>query len=85
VGLPIVAGDIGGISELCDDGVEARFWRLDDPAHAAATLISLIDSESVRLTASRAASERFHRDFDADVIAPKLQSFLLDGLPSRPA
>ena len=31
-GLPIVAGDIGPISELCDDGAEARFWPLDDPA-----------------------------------------------------
>ncbi len=38
-GLPIVAGNTGGISELCDDGVEARFWPLDDPAQAAATLI----------------------------------------------
>ena len=83
-GLPIVTGDIGGISELCDNGVEARFWRLDDPAHAAATLIGLLDSESARLKASRAASERFHRDFDADVIAPQLQSFLLDGVAPVP-
>jgi glycosyltransferase involved in cell wall biosynthesis len=30
-GLPIVPGNPGGISELCDDGVEARFWNLDDP------------------------------------------------------
>ena len=27
-GLPIVAGDIGPISELCDDGAEARFWAI---------------------------------------------------------
>ena len=47
-GLPIVAGDIGGISELCDDGVEARFWPLDDPAQAAATLIDLLDCEPAR-------------------------------------
>ena len=30
-GLPIVTGNVAGISELCDDGVEARFWSLDDP------------------------------------------------------
>ena len=76
-GLPIVAGNIGGISELCDDGVEARFWSLDDPAQAAATLIDLLDCEPARLTAASAASERFRRDFDADVIAPRLRSFLL--------
>jgi glycosyltransferase involved in cell wall biosynthesis len=77
-GLPIVAGDAGGISELCDEGVEARFWSLDDPAQAAATLLDLIDCEPARLKAAMAASERFRRDFDADVIGPRLRSFLLE-------
>jgi glycosyltransferase involved in cell wall biosynthesis len=76
-GLPIVAGKIGPISELCDDGVEARFWPLDDPAQAAATLIDLLDCEPERAMAARAARERFHRDFHADLIAPRLLSFLL--------
>jgi glycosyltransferase involved in cell wall biosynthesis len=80
-GLPIVAGNIGPISELCDDGVEARFWPLDDPAQAAATLIDLLDCEPARLKAARAASERFHRDFDADIVAPQLVSFLLATTP----
>jgi len=75
-GLPIVAGNIGPISELCDDGVEARFWPLDNPAKAAAMLLDLLDSEPKRAMAARAASDRFHRDFDADVIAPRLSSFL---------
>ena len=44
-GLPIVAGNIGGISELYDDGVEARFWPLDDAAKATATLIGLLDDQ----------------------------------------
>ena len=83
-GLPIVAGDTGGVSELCDDGVEARFWLLDDPAQAAATLIGLLDDESARLRAASAASERFRRDFDAEVVAPRLRSFLLGTTP-RPA
>jgi glycosyltransferase involved in cell wall biosynthesis len=80
-GLPIVAGDIGGISELCDDGVEARFWSLDDPAQAAATLIDLLDCEPARLKAARAASERFRHDFDAEVVGPRLRSFLLGMTP----
>ena len=29
-GLPVVVGDIGPIPELCEDGVEGRFWPLDD-------------------------------------------------------
>jgi len=76
-GLPIVAAKIGPIPELCEDGVEARFWPLDDPAEAAATLIDLLDNEPARLIAARAASERFRRDFDTEVLAPRLRSFLL--------
>jgi glycosyltransferase involved in cell wall biosynthesis len=76
-GLPIVAANTGGISELCDDGVEARFWPLDDPARAAAMLIDLLDCEPARLKAATAANERFHRDFDADIVGPRLRSFLM--------
>ena len=80
-GLPIVAGNIGGISELCDDGVEARFWPLDDSAQAAAMLTDLLDCEPARLKAARAARERFRRDFDADVVGPELRSFLQGKAP----
>ena len=80
-GLPIVAGSIGPISELCDDGVEARFWPLEDPARATAVLLDLLDSEPARLRAANAARDRFRRDFDADVIAPRLYSFLLGSRP----
>ena len=75
-GLPIVAANIGPISELVDDGVEARFWPLDDPAGAAATLIELLDSEPARLKTAQAAYERFRSEFDADLIVPQLMSFL---------
>jgi glycosyltransferase involved in cell wall biosynthesis len=74
-GLPIVTANSGPISELVDDGVEARFWPLDDPAQAAAMLIDLLDNEPARLKAARAASERFHREFDTDLVAPRLLSF----------
>jgi glycosyltransferase involved in cell wall biosynthesis len=76
-GLPIVTADIGGISELCDDGVEARFWPLDDPAQAADMLIGLIENEPARLKAAQAAQERFRREHDAAVVGPELRSFLL--------
>ena len=82
-GLPILAGAIGPLAELCDDGVEARFWPLDDPAAAASILIELLDDEPRRLTAANAAKRRFRRDFDAEVIAPRLRSFLLGLHPGR--
>jgi glycosyltransferase involved in cell wall biosynthesis len=84
-GLPVVAGKVGGISELCDDGVEARFWSLDHPAEAAATLINLLDCEPARMKTAQAASERFQRDFDADVVAPQLLAFLVGRTPPATA
>ncbi len=80
-GLPIVAGNIGPLGELYDDGVEGRFWSLDDPDQAAATLTGLLDSEPARVAAAGAARERFRRDFDAGVLGPRLTSFLL-GAPA---
>jgi glycosyltransferase involved in cell wall biosynthesis len=80
-GLPIVAGNIGPISELCDDGAEARFWSLDDPARAAGHA-----DRPTRLRAGASdGSERSCRDFDADVIAPRMRSFLLGMTPPAPA
>ena len=83
-GLPVVASDTGPISEICDDGVEARFWPLDDSAQAAAILIGLLDCESARLKAARAARERFRRDYDAAIVGPQLLSFLLETTPAIP-
>ncbi len=83
-GLPVIAGDVGGISELCDDGVEARFWPLDDPGQAAAILTDLLDCESARLKTAQAAGERFRRDFDVNVVGPRLRSFLLGTPGSAP-
>ncbi len=80
-GLPIVAGNIGPIAELCTEGVEARFWPLDDPAKAAAVLSGLLDSEPDRLRAAAAAQERFRREFDTEVIAPRLWAFLRESAP----
>jgi glycosyltransferase involved in cell wall biosynthesis len=83
-GLPIVAANTGPISELCDDGIEARFWPLDNPARAAALLRDLLDCEPARLKAARAARERFRRDYDAEVVGPQLRSFLLGITPRDP-
>jgi hypothetical protein len=44
-------------------------------------LMDLLDNEPERQRAARAARERFHRDYDADVVGPKLRSFLLAATP----
>lgn len=81
-GLPIIAADIGPLAELFDDGVQGRFWPLGDPARAAAVLLELTEDEPNRLKAAQAAQERFARDFDANVVGPRLRSFLFGGISS---
>lgn len=81
-GLPVVAGRVGGITEAYDEGVEGRFWPLDDAASAASILLDLLDSEPARLAAAEAARERFFRDSDAAVVVPRLLSFLQGKVPS---
>lgn len=81
-GLPVVAADIGPLSELFDDAVEGRFWPLGDPAQAAAILLNLTEDEPSRRKAARMARERFKRDFDANVVGPRLRCFLLGGSSS---
>ena len=83
-GLPVVAGRIGGIPEICDEGVEARFWPLDNAPGAADTLLDLLDSPAAMASAATAAKARFHRDFDASVVGPKLRTFLLSSAPTPP-
>jgi glycosyltransferase involved in cell wall biosynthesis len=75
-GLPVVAPAIAPILELCDEGIEARFWPLSDPRQAARTVISLLSREPERAAAGRAATARFHRDHDADIVGPRLLHFL---------
>lgn len=76
-GLPIIAVKDGGSSELYEDGVEGRFWSLEDAAGAASTMIELLASEQMRAKVGAAAKARFQRNLDANVLGPRLESFLL--------
>jgi SAM-dependent methyltransferase len=80
-GLPVIAGQVGGIPELYDAGSEGWLWPLDDPVKAARILVDVLDSEDERERAVAAAGERFRRDFDADVGAPRLWSSLAVAKP----
>jgi len=84
-GLPVLAPGIGPIAEIYDDGIEGRFWPLDNPAKASEILLEMLGSEQTRLKAATAAQERFHRDYDASVLGPRLMSFLLGISPASAA
>lgn len=80
-GLPVIAGDVGGISEMGDNGLELRFWPLDHPGKAAAMMLELLDHEPLRLRAAKAAAARFKSDYDADVVGARLLNFLKGDMP----
>lgn len=75
-GLPIVAGRIGGVQELFDEGIEGRFWPLDDHKRAAEILLGLLDDERALLGFSEAARKRFYSEYDGSVVVPRLLAFL---------
>jgi glycosyltransferase involved in cell wall biosynthesis len=75
-GLPVLAGRIGGIPEIIEDGVEGRFWPVDDPDRATAVLLEFLDSGPLLEKAAIAARDRFERDFDINAVGAKMQSFL---------
>jgi glycosyltransferase involved in cell wall biosynthesis len=82
-GLPIVAGRIGGVTELVDDGVEGWFWCLNDPHRAAVTLIDVLEDGPALAAAAVAARRRFEMKLQADAVAPRLLSFLERAAPAR--
>ncbi len=75
-GLPVLAGAVGGIPELFDDGVEGRVWPLDDPDAAARAAIDLLADAAALSSTSRAAKRRFEDRFDAALVGPRLVEFL---------
>lgn len=77
-GVPVVAAHVGGIPEVFDDGVEGRFWPLDDVARACDTLLGLLDDEANRVLMGQAALKRFSDRFEASVAARSLLAYLLE-------
>ena len=63
-------------TELFEDPEHGRFWPLDDPQRGAEILVDLLESEEEVRRAGRAALQKFQSDYDAEVVAPRLVSFL---------
>ena len=76
VGLSVVSTAAGALGELFEDPEQGRFWPIDDPERAARILIDFIESPAELERAGRAAKEKFLREYDADVVAPRLLKFL---------
>ncbi|MGN6578184.1 MAG: glycosyltransferase family 4 protein [Nocardioides sp.] len=76
VGLPVVSSRIGALGELFEDPEHGRFWPIDDQDEAARILIDLMESPHELRRSGCAAQKKFRRDYDAEVVAPRLVEVL---------
>jgi glycosyltransferase involved in cell wall biosynthesis len=62
-GRPILTPAVGGIPEIISDGVQGRFWPLDDPTRAARQLIQILEDPVATEAMSLAARRRYVEHF----------------------
>ncbi|MBA2316923.1 MAG: glycosyltransferase, partial [Euzebyales bacterium] len=84
-GLPLVAADAPGISDILADGEASGgiIVPMEDPVALAAALGALIDDEERRARAAAAARRRAESTYSLDVVGKQLRAFLLDGEPGQ--
>jgi glycosyltransferase involved in cell wall biosynthesis len=74
--VPVFAPAVGGVPEIFDDGVEGRVLPLDDAPAAAGRIIEWMTRPERLAHAAVAARSRFLHEFQTDVAAARLTSFL---------
>ena len=72
-GIPVVATDVGGVSEAMDDGVEGFLVPARDPDQMAETLLRLAADPSLRKRMGVAGRKRIETGFTLDA---ELEAFL---------
>ena len=76
-GRPLFAPPVGGIPEVFCDGVEGRYWPLDDPREAARRLTEVLESPPAYAACARAARARYEARFTAERVVPAVLETLL--------
>ncbi|HEX5355219.1 MAG TPA: glycosyltransferase family 4 protein [Aquabacterium sp.] len=76
-GVPVVAARVGGIGEIFREGVEGRFWPLDDVGKACDVLLAVLCDRDALSRMSDAAATRFREHFESSTVASRLLQFLM--------
>ncbi len=77
VGVPVIATNIAGTSELVESGKTGLLVRPSDPQALADAIIRMIDSYDFRTRASELARQKVVEEFDVNKEAGKLRKYLL--------
>ena len=76
-GLPVVATDVGGVSELVEDGVNGCLVRNHTPEAVAAHIIQLLRDDTLRTRMGRMSLERGRAKFDMAAAIERLEDFYI--------
>jgi glycosyltransferase involved in cell wall biosynthesis len=83
LGKPVVAFDVGGVSEMLEDGVTGSLIRAPDTDAMAAQMLRYLRDPNLRATQGRAGRERVARNFDARAHARIMQEEILRAVGSN--
>lgn len=78
-GLPAVASDVGGVSEIVSEGC-GLLVAPDDPQALAKAIQALVDDPGARSSMGAAAQRRFGNEFAADIWVARLRRLYEDAL-----
>ena len=76
VGVPVIATNIAGTSELVEDGKTGRLIRPSDSQALMASIASMAKNHSFRLRAAELGRQKVVEEFDVDKESAKLNEYL---------
>jgi glycosyltransferase involved in cell wall biosynthesis len=77
-GLPVVTPDVGGISEVVDNGEDGYLINTRDPKAFAEKCLLLYKNRELRRRMARAAREKVARSFSVENMAAKYHELYLN-------
>ena len=78
-GVPVVATNVGGTSELVEDGRTGLLVRPADSEALASAIARYIENYSLRLSTAELGRKKVEAEFDVDKECAKLNYYLLNG------
>jgi len=73
VGLPVLAANVGGVSEIVVDGETGLLFDPDDPRAAAAKLVRLMEESEILHKMSERAIWRANQEFSVGKMVAEYQ------------
>lgn len=77
-GIPVVAPNVGGLTEILEDGIEGYLVEERDPEAFAQKILLLFQDDVLRRSMGSSARERIERDFSDDRMAQDYRRLYLD-------